>query len=180
MLAEISAGLSSLKAAYDITKGLNAANSQATINEVKIPLQQHILDAQIALAAANEAQTASSQREGELKQEIVRLKDWSAEKQRYELKRFQPGVLAYALKPSMAEGEPPHYLCKHCYDRNEKSSLQATPRLEMRYRVHICPSCRNEYAFGSEMPGSNPGSEGPPPTPPPPPPYDRFAELRDE
>ena len=56
MLAEISMGLSSLKAASDILKGLNAANTQAAINDVKLVLQPHIIDAQQALAAANEAQ----------------------------------------------------------------------------------------------------------------------------
>ena len=36
MIAEIGAGLSSAKTLMDIAKGLNAANTQAQVNEVKI------------------------------------------------------------------------------------------------------------------------------------------------
>ena len=159
MIAEISAGLSSLKAAFDITKGLNAANTQANINDAKIPLQEHIIQAQQALAAANDAQTTAAERIRELEGEIVRLENWAAEKQRYQLKRFYPGTLAYALKPGMEQGEPPHYLCKHCYDRDEKAALQPTAKLERRYRVHACPSCKNEIMMGPEMPDGEPSNE---------------------
>jgi hypothetical protein len=93
MLAEISAGLSSLNAISDIVKGLNAANTQAAINEVKIGLQDHILKAQQALFVAQQAQATASQRIGELEQEIVRLKDWESEKQRYELKPMRTAIL---------------------------------------------------------------------------------------
>ena len=54
MLAEISAGLSSLKAAKDIVQGLNALKTEAAINGVKIELQGLILDAQQGLFAAQE------------------------------------------------------------------------------------------------------------------------------
>jgi len=178
MLASVLSAYDGLKSALGIVQGLNATNTQVQINEAKIPLQQYIIDAQSALTASNQAQAAATDDVRRLEQEIVRLKDWSAEKKRYQLKRFHPGTLAYALQPGMAAGDPPHFLCKHCYDRGEPSTLQATSRLDMRYRVHFCPSCKTEIAMGSEMP-SQPSAEtvaDEPPTPP----YDRYAELRDE
>ncbi len=74
--AEVATGLSSLKAAFDIAKGLNALSDAVALNDAKIGLQGAILEAQSGLLAAQEAQTANLRRVGELEDEIVRLKDW--------------------------------------------------------------------------------------------------------
>jgi hypothetical protein len=66
MLAEISAGLGSLKAAKDIVQGLSAAKTEAAVNGVKIDLQGLILDAQQGLFAAQEAQSADARRIADL------------------------------------------------------------------------------------------------------------------
>ncbi len=94
MLAEISAGLSSLKAAKDIVQGLNAAKTEAAIVGVKIELQGHILEAQQSLFAAQEAQLSDTRRIAELELMIVRLKDWTAEQERYRLTDTGQGALA--------------------------------------------------------------------------------------
>ena len=140
MLGEIAAGLSSLKAAADIVKGLNAASTQAAINEVKIGLQGHIIEAREALSAAQETQTASLQRIRELEQEIVQLKNWESDKQRYQLGAIGGGATAYMLKPGMENGEPPHWLCANCYSAGKKSFLQPKGRFQRDY-VFKCSAC---------------------------------------
>jgi len=102
---------------------LNAANTLATVNEVKIALQEKIADAREALSAAQEAQAASLKRIDELEQEIVRLKDWEADKQRYELKALDTGAFAYKPKPGMENGEPPHWACANCYKERKVISI---------------------------------------------------------
>lgn len=124
MLSEISMGLSSLKAASDILKGLNAANTIVAINEVKIELQERVMEAREALSAAHEAQTTTLQRIRELEQEIMQLKDWEAEKRRYQLNAIDRGAFAYMLKAGMENGEPPHWLCANCFGKRHKSFLQ--------------------------------------------------------
>lgn len=124
MLAEISAGLSSLKTMKDIVQGLNAAKNEAALNSVKIDLQGLILEAQQGLFAAQEAQSADARRIADLEQELVRLKDWSAEKQRYELTSFRGGSVAYAQKPSVENRQAPHWLCANCFEQGRKSFLQ--------------------------------------------------------
>ena len=123
MLGEIVAGLESLKAATDLVKSMNAVATQATINEVKLTLQQHIFDAREALSAAQEAQTATLKRIGELEQEIASFKNWEAEKQRYQLETLPPGIHVYGLKRGMEQGEPPHKICATCYNQGFKSLL---------------------------------------------------------
>lgn len=124
MIAEIGAGITSLKAALDITKGLSAVNTQVSINDVRISLQEHILNAQLALAAANEAQATAAQRVRELEQEIVRLKESSTEKGRYQLHDLGRGAVAYMLKPGMDNGEAAHWLCANCFNQGRKAFLQ--------------------------------------------------------
>jgi hypothetical protein len=141
MLAEISAGLGSLKAAYDIAKGLDGAKTQAAINDVKIPLQQHILDAQQALAGANEAQTASADRIRELEQEIVRIKDWSADKENYELADTGQGSLAYRLKEGVKSPQPSHWICPQCYEDGKKSILKHETLPVGRAETLVCHRC---------------------------------------
>jgi hypothetical protein len=148
MLGEISMGLQSLKAALDVVKGLNAASTQASINEIKLGLQAHIFEAREALAAAQETQSTSLQRIRDLEQEIVGLKDWEAEKQRYELKAIDRGAFAYMPKTGMESGEPPHWLCANCFNRRQKSLLQFQGQerrngglgSDSNYRCDVCKS----------------------------------------
>jgi hypothetical protein len=152
MLAEIAAGLSSLKAATDIVKGLNAANTQAAINDVKLALQANIFEAREALAAAQETQTAALQRIRELEQQIMQLKNWEREKERYHLTEVKSGRLAYAPKPDMQGGEPNHYLCANCFDRGEKSHLQRTLAAKGGHVLMLsCPRCKFELDITHTM-----------------------------
>jgi hypothetical protein len=142
MIAEIGAGLSSLNAALDLAKGLNATATQATINDVKIELQQRILDAQGALHAANTAQSASADRIRDLEQQIVQLKDWETEKEQYELKQVVVGIVAYMPKPGVPAAQTPHYLCANCFEHGRKRYLQRRHVSDDRASFLQCNECK--------------------------------------
>ena len=141
MASEIFAGLSALKTAFDLAKGLKDINDTATRNAAVIDLQEKIL-------AAQQAQSTLIERLGALEKELTNFETWSAEKERYELTQVDNGVFVYALKPGIKTGEPPHLLCTNCYQQNKKSLLQATQQLKGRHRVHVCPACKSEFIFG--------------------------------
>jgi hypothetical protein len=141
MLAEISAGLSSLNAAKDIIKGLDSLRTEAAINEVKINLQGLILNAQQGLFTAQEEQSAAARRIRELEEHIVQLENWEAEKERYELADTGQGAVAYRPKPGMDGGEPGHWLCAPCYQRGKKSFLQPETRAPGRHEYLCCNTC---------------------------------------
>jgi len=143
MLAEISAGLSSLKAAKDIVQGLSAAKTEAAVVGAKIELQGHILEAQQGLFAAQEAQSSNVRRIAELESIIARQKDWSAERERYLLADTGSGALAYSLKDPV-EGESQHYLCAHCFEEGNKSILQPEVRMPGRDEFLVCHRCKGE------------------------------------
>lgn len=85
MLAELSAAISSIKATSDIVKGIGSALSEVKLNEIKLDLQRALLEAREALSDAQAVEPATAARIRELEQEIVRLKDWSVERQCYQL-----------------------------------------------------------------------------------------------
>jgi hypothetical protein len=116
-IAEIKAGYESAKAALDIAKGISALKTEAAVNAAVIDVQRNVVEAQQALSA-------SLQTINELEQEIVRLKDWSAQKQRYELADTGQGSLAYKLKEGVDPPEPAHWICPQCCEDGKKSILK--------------------------------------------------------
>jgi len=142
MAAEFIAGLGAIKTAFDLAKGLKDIDNVARRNAAVIELQEKIF-------AAQSAQASLVERVGELEKEVANLKAWEGEKERYQLTEVGAGVFAYALKPETQSSEPPHLLCQRCYEDRRKSMLQATQRLDMRRRVHICPTCKTELAFSA-------------------------------
>jgi hypothetical protein len=116
MVAEVFAGIGSIKAAFDIAKGLKDINDVTIRNGAIIELQEKIL-------AAREAQSALLERISELEKKVASFETWESEKQRYELKDIWRGSLAYVIKESMRGSESPHKICANCYARiNDFSS----------------------------------------------------------
>jgi Zn finger protein HypA/HybF involved in hydrogenase expression len=151
MIGEISGAFSSLGAAVAIVKGLNAASTQAAVDEAKIALQGHLLEAQQAIFAAQAMQVDQSRRIAELEAEISRLQSWEAEKARYELKQFTSGALAYVLRADAANGEPDHQLCPHCFQNGAKSFLQPSKGAMAGVHSCTCPRCQSAFATGPKF-----------------------------
>jgi hypothetical protein len=135
MLEAIGAGLTSLQAALDITKGLSAIRDEVKANDVKLELQR----------ALGDVMGAQQQEVAELRTEIKRLLDWEAERKEYELADAGRGSLAYRLKnPGDAI---PVWLCPTCFARGEKSILQPETRMPGRIKIVKCHSCKTELVL---------------------------------
>jgi predicted HTH domain antitoxin len=133
MVAEVFAGISSLKMALDIAKGLKDIDDATRRNAAIIELQEKILSAQAAQAELVETM-------GELKKRVIELETWDTEKQRYELKELGPGLFCYAVKETIRGSEPFHCLCANCYGDRKKSFLQKRISGEY-YDEYRCNSC---------------------------------------
>jgi len=155
MLPEITAGISGLKNARDLIKSLGSAKTDAAVAQVQIDLQNVILDAQQALFAANEAQSTLTQRVHDLEQELMSLKDWNAEADRYELTQIEGALSAYVLKKGMEGRQEPHWLCANCFQDKHKSFLQQVGPEIMRSLTWMCAnrSCGTQSRLS---PGVNP------------------------
>lgn len=167
MFAELTVGLGSLKAAFELAKSLNAGATQTAVNEVKLALQGHLFSAQEALSGAREAQTAALDRIRDLEQQIAQFEDWEGQKQRYQLQDiWNASAFAYALKPGMEEGEPPHWLCANCFQRRQKSILQSRGNQEKPgdrrgdFAIWACNACKAEVRISyRRKPGQEPAPQ---------------------
>jgi hypothetical protein len=146
---DIIAAIGGLKTAYDIAKGLNATATAVQINDVKLTLQEHIMAAREALSVAQEAEAASARRIADLEKEIMRLKDWSTEKERYELVNVWQGAFAYMPKPGMRGSEPAHWLCTNCFDHGRKSFMQNKGGVDG--AQFGCDACKASFRVASRV-----------------------------
>jgi Zn finger protein HypA/HybF involved in hydrogenase expression len=144
-LIAISQGLNAVKAATEIVKTIAGLRDSANLLENTVGLNQKILSVQTALADAQSEQASLIQRIGELEKEVTALKSWEAEKQRYELKRYDSGSLFYTLKEAEARGEPVHHLCAKCYNNGKPSIIQRTGSVMAREPSHFCPECKTQF-----------------------------------
>lgn len=139
-ISAIAGAVGSLNAASQMAQALIGIRDAQTFSDKAIELQRKVLEAQGHASAAYAAQTDLTNRIRELESEIVQLKDWRAEHERYELKELHAGSLAYAVKAGMERGEPPHYICAACVQKGQKSILQGRTTslgiLEL-----ACPAC---------------------------------------
>jgi hypothetical protein len=109
-----------------ILKGLKTIKDAAVSVEVKsqvTELYDVILAGQQSALEENIKQRALLEEIRDLKEQIANLEAWDAEKQRYKLAEPWAGAVVFALKKSSANGEPPHYLCTHCYQDRRASIL---------------------------------------------------------
>lgn len=111
----------------------------AQLLEKTVELNQKIAVAQTALFDAQAEQATLVKTIDELEKEVAGLKSWEAEKQRYELKRYDPGTLFYTLKEAEARGEPIHHLCVKCYKNGKPSIVQQTGNMMARAPSHFLP-----------------------------------------
>lgn len=133
----IAAGLSSLKAALDITKTLAEARDTARLLAVKLELQQLLLDAQ-------EAQATLAAEKRDLEEKVRALESWDVEKAGYHLKDMGNGCMAYAPDPPV---EPGHALCANCFHQGRKSILTPFHISAGRADALRCHACNAEMVI---------------------------------
>jgi hypothetical protein len=146
MVAEVFAGLSAIKTAFDIAKGLKDIDDAARRNAAVIELQEKILTAQ-------QAQSALVERIGDLEREVNLLKDWEADKKRYELTEIAPGIVALSIKEAMRGSEPFHRICADCAANGRKCYLQQHIRGPY-YDEFRCRGCGAELGINKGTPAT--------------------------
>ena len=149
----VAATLASLNTAGNIVKAFldvrGAIQEQGKIFE----LQRVILAAHQSALSAQEPQSALLQRIRDLEKQIADFETWEREKPRYQMMDVNPSrgsVIVYALKEEAKGTEPIHLLCAKCFQHRIKSPLQSSPKTDRGQRVHFCPECKTEYAYGPQ------------------------------
>src|SRR5688572_26827954 len=122
-LGSVSALITSLSTAADMTKAMLGIRDAALIQSKVIELQGTILSAQSAALAANTEYFAQLELIQRLEKEIADLEAWDEERQEYRLADVAPGVYAYVPQPGTSAASVPHWLCSNCFEHRKKSLL---------------------------------------------------------
>ena len=158
-IVEAATALKTAMEGLKILKGLRGVAGDKAAEDKVSELQRVILAAQQGALAAQASQLDMYQQIGELKEKIAQFETWNSDKARYELMDVNPtrgSVWVRALKAEAIGSEPFHLLCAKCFQHRILSALQATQRFDMKQRVHFCPECKTEFAFGPIAPPEAP------------------------
>jgi hypothetical protein len=148
--AEIAAGITSARAAYDLTKAMLKSRDTKILADGTRDLQSHLGDIIGKFLEAQQAQMTQLEEIAALKAEIKKFSDWDTEKQRYELKSAGHGVTAYMLKPEVRGTEPPHWLCPTCFEKGKKAYFQFSSTMNGRGSVYRCKGCEGHMTTNNE------------------------------
>lgn len=142
----IQSAVTGLKTAFDLTQTLVGLKVGAEVNAKAIELQQVVMSAQANAFAAQSQQFTMLEEIRALKEEVARIKAWERQKQRYKLHEPWGSIFVYALKESMSEGEPAHWICTNCYENSSRSILQFAFNQQIG-RHYSCPTCKAVVSY---------------------------------
>lgn len=117
--------ISAIGAAFKLARELVSSHADEKLKRDLGELAGLLFEAQTNSMAVKIENTALLDDKRDLEAELVRLKDWAAERERYALVRlwdYSPAV-AYGLLESKSNGQPAHFLCANCFDQTKKSFL---------------------------------------------------------
>lgn len=129
MSYEVSGTVQSIRLLWDIVQANKSLTDYNKLVAAVSEVNADLISAQAAAIASQKNELTLTQRVRELEQEVMALKNWEREAERYLLTEIAGGTYAYRLKPGMENGEPPYSLCTHCFGNPKKEPLQAGPRV---------------------------------------------------
>ena len=138
-IAEITAVMTSLKAATDIAKGMKDLNDSVEINTKVIDLQNEILNLQTGLLSLQENYSNLLLENNSLKNTIENTDNWKKTKEGYSLLEISEGVFVYQSDKE----ELKHWLCATCFDNGKKSILQLRNK-SCAGHVYTCNACESQ------------------------------------
>jgi Zn finger protein HypA/HybF involved in hydrogenase expression len=138
MYTEISAAIASTKTALEIIKSANGLANYGELVAAVSEVSTKLMDATAVALASQEKQGVLIARVAELERELANLNEVKKKQSRYKLHEFSTGTFAYALKEDCADGEPHHYLCAACMDKECSTKMQPVGNKRQLW----CPECK--------------------------------------
>ena len=142
MMDAISGALTAVSSLMTLSKDISNAKTDHEIAVKTGELNERLGGALQQLIAAQTGYLALLSEKSELEAELLKIKDWAHEKQRYQLHKTESGGLLYRIKPEMQGAEPAHDICANCYENGIKSLLQAAPHVSG-HKMLSCHRCNS-------------------------------------
>jgi hypothetical protein len=147
MMTELSSLIASVKAAYDIAKGVNSLKSEVDRNQSISKILEILLTVQTNALSVNAIAQKLQEEKSDLTKRIMEFENWAQTKSNYDLKEVGPGIPAYVRKQGDDSKEPPMWVCPYCYNKKKESFLQREYHFgEAGY--YFCPECDTIFTWG--------------------------------
>lgn len=143
--------LTTLGGLAKIASDMAAAKDEVERNKLLIEFQRVVIGANLQLATLQQENSTLKHAIEDLKRDAVRKENWESESKRYMLYNAYSGVVVYALKESVSNGEPPHYLCANCFGDGKKTVLYFSEKANSRTsrdECLVCKVCKTESPTG--------------------------------
>lgn len=147
MIEYLGQAITSLSAATSIAKTIIGLRDENLLNAKLIELQQCIIDAQQKILSGQTEQSAAVKKMESLEAEIARLKDWTSERQNYDLKQIGHSVFVYIPRDFTGRYHDAQKFCVNCFAKGIKSLLQNVVRPTGRNVHLICQNGCAELTF---------------------------------
>ncbi len=143
-VATITALATAGSALANLIKDLKMTESNPTLDQMTeqvIGLQSLIMSVQSEAFVLQGQNADLAKQVTDLETQLTEMKDWTAEKDKYEMKAIGGTGFVYALKPDTNSTEPPHWLCCACYEANRKSLVVFEGNEPRAYDAWKCSRC---------------------------------------
>lgn len=122
-VAPTSSALTALTSAVKIAKSIIVSRDTAMVKEKTSELMSKILEAQQFAYESQSNQSRLSEEINLLKKEILAIKNWGEEKEKYFLQKIN-GVFVYSLKDEFINASTVfHQICVNCFENQKNLSF---------------------------------------------------------
>jgi len=113
------AAFAAISKAIDIAKNLTLLKGPAERNAGLAELQKLLIDAHGVAMSLQNQNASLLDRNQELEQEVVRLKDWSQQRALYALRQIGQGAFAYVAHTAVQSVRDVEKLCPKCFGEDK-------------------------------------------------------------
>jgi len=149
MLTETAAAIGSIKAAFDIAKGVQALQTTTDVKQAISDMLDQLLSARLQAVEAAESEAKLQAEIESLRNTLATMKAWEEEAAKYALKEVAQGT--YAFQRTEFE-DPRVWLCPNCFDDRRKSVLQTELISAGRMTMLQCKRCDFEIVTDGHRP----------------------------
>lgn len=144
MAIDLGTLFTSVKAAYDIVKGINSLNTTVERNEAVAKVTDILLSVQSDALLMKERHSRLLGEIDNLNKKILEFEKWSEMESQYALYEVTSGVFVYAYKKTDKTPDPSHWLCAKCFNADKKKSILQRFKHDLHGTHYKCHTCNSE------------------------------------
>lgn len=147
MINELLVASQSVQALGSLLKAANGLANYSEIVEKMADVHAKLMQANAVALSAQEKQAGIAAELQDLRTEVTRLKDWSAEASNFEVREVAQGVFVMLPVTHVGKYQSAQKLCVNCFNQGNKSLLQQQHIEIGRQLSLICHRCKANVIF---------------------------------